>query len=67
MTEPKESRTVTRAAEQNRIKSRMTIEDVLSTATTVAGLVLMLTTHDTTTYLLAACLVANEAAKEVGR
>jgi hypothetical protein len=73
MTEPKESRTVTRAAEQNRIKevqavnATRTLPAVLSIALTVAGLALMLTTHDATVHLLAACLVANELAKEAGR
>ena len=73
MTEPKESRTVTRAAELNRIKevqavnATRTLQAALSTAITLAGLALMLTTHDATVRMLACCLVANEAAKEVGR
>jgi len=68
MTEPKESRTVTRAAELNRIKevqavnATRTLQAVLSIALTVAGLALMLTTHDATVHMLAVCLVANEIA-----
>jgi hypothetical protein len=66
MTEPKESRTVTRAAEQNRIKevqavnATRTLQAVLSTVTTLAGIALMLTAHDATVHLLAVCVVANE-------
>ena len=66
MTEPKESRTVTRAAELNRIKevqavnATRTLQAVLSIATTLAGIALMLTTHDATVCLLACCVVAND-------
>jgi hypothetical protein len=73
MTEPRESRTVPRAAELNRIKevqavnATRTLQAVLSTAITLAGLALMLTTHDATVHLLAACVVANEAAKDLGQ
>jgi hypothetical protein len=73
MTEPKESRTVTRAAELNRIKevqavnATRTLQAALSTALTLAGLALMLTTHDATVHLLAACVVANETVRTEGR
>jgi hypothetical protein len=74
MTEPRESRTVPRAAELNRIKEVPTVERtertlpaVLSIALTLAGLALMLTTHDATVHLLAACVVASETAKEASR
>jgi hypothetical protein len=60
-------------AVNNRIKdvqvvnATRTLQALLSTATTLAGLALMLTTHDSTVHLLAACLVANELAKDLGQ
>jgi hypothetical protein len=66
MTEPRESRTVPRAAELNRIKevqavnATRTLQAALSTAITIAGLAVLLTTHDATVHMLAVCLVANE-------
>jgi hypothetical protein len=55
----------------DRIKDVLTVERtgrtitfLASTATMVVGILLMLITRDSTVHLLAACLVANEAAKE---
>jgi hypothetical protein len=48
-------------------RTERTLPAVLSIALTVAGLALMLTTHDATVRMLACCLVANETAKEAGR
>jgi hypothetical protein len=49
------------------LNATRTLSAVLSIATMVAGLALMLTTNDATVYMLAACLVANEAAKDLGQ
>ena len=45
-------------------RTERTLPVVLSISLTLAGLALMLTTHDATVRMLACCLVANEAAKE---
>jgi len=44
------------------VNATRTLQAVLSIALTVAGLALMLTTHDATVRMLACCLVANEIA-----
>jgi hypothetical protein len=69
MTEPKESRTVlpvrlnsTELKKVQAVNATRTLRAALSTALTVAGLALMLTTHDATVRMLACCLVANEIA-----
>ena len=44
------------------VNATRTIQAVLSITLTLAGLALMLTTHDATVRMLACCLVANEIA-----
>ena len=74
MTPEKNTASATKPRPQNnRIKdvqavnATRTLQAVLSFALTVAGLALMLTTNDATVRMLAACLVANEAAKDLGQ
>jgi hypothetical protein len=51
----------------NHRSSRMTLEAALSTAAAILATLVMLTTHKSAVYVLAAAIVANESAKEAGR
>ena len=51
-----------RIKEVQAVNATRTIQFLASTVTTLAGLALMLTTHDATVHMLAVCLVANEIA-----